>query len=102
MDDIEQILSSDENVLLKIKPNKARFAWIGNIVGSNIFNILFVLGITGTISPILFKPEFLFDGIFAVLAILMLMLFGYKNRVLKRWAGICFLTTYVVYIFLVI
>jgi len=76
---------------------------VGNIVGSNIFNILFVLGITGVISPILFKPEFLFDGIFALASVLMLMLFGYnKNRVLKRWASMCFLATYALYILLVV
>ena len=71
---------------------------VGNIVGSNIFNILFVLGITGTISPILFKQEFLFDGAFAMLAVTMLMMFGHKNMVLKRWVGICFLAIYVLYL----
>lgn len=71
---------------------------VGNIIGSNMFNILFVLGITGAISPILFKPEFLFDGAFALLAVAMLMLFSYKDMILKRWAGICFLGIYAIYL----
>lgn len=71
---------------------------IGNIIGSNIFNILFVLGIAGAISPIPFKPEFLFDGAFAILAIVLLMLFSYKHRKLGRTAGIIFLGIYGVYL----
>ena len=73
---------------------------VGNIIGSNIFNILFVLGITGVISPILFKQEFLFDSVFAMVAIIMLMLFGYKNMKLNRIAGVCLLGTYAIYLIL--
>ena len=64
---------------------------IGNIIGSNIFNILFVLGIAGAISPIPFKQAFLFDGAFAMLAVILLMIFSYKNKRLGRIAGIIFL-----------
>ena len=75
---------------------------IGNIIGSNIFNILFVLGLAGVIAPIPFKPEFLFDGAFAILAVLMLMLFIFRTKKLGRIAGITFLASYAVYLFLLI
>ena len=71
---------------------------IGNIIGSNIFNILFVLGIAGAISPIPFKQAFLFDGAFAMLAVILLMIFSYKNKRLGRIAGIIFLIMYAVYL----
>ena len=71
---------------------------IGNIIGSNIFNILFVLGIAGAISPIPFKQAFLFDGAFAMLAVILLMIFSYKNKRLGRIAGIIFLILYAVYL----
>ena len=75
---------------------------IGNIIGSNIFNILFVLGIAGVISPIPFKQAFLFDGAFAMLAVILLMLFSYKNLKLGRFAGVIFLIMYALYLMLLV
>jgi cation:H+ antiporter len=76
---------------------------IGNIIGSNIFNILFVLGIAGVILPIPFNSAFMFDGFLALMAIIMLMLFTCKNRRLGRFGGIIFVIIYALYIaFLVI
>jgi cation:H+ antiporter len=40
---------------------------IGNIVGSNIFNILFVIGTSALIVPIAYGTDFIFDGIIAIL-----------------------------------
>lgn len=71
---------------------------IGNIVGSNIFNILFVLGVTGVILPIPFNSEFLFDGVFAILAAVLLLVFTYKNKKLGRIAGIIFIAIYAIYL----
>lgn len=71
---------------------------IGNIVGSNIFNILFVLGITGLILPIPFNAEFLFDGAFAILAAVLLLIFTYRHRKLGKIAGIIFIVIYAVYL----
>ena len=71
---------------------------IGNIIGSNIFNILFVLGIAGTISPIPFDPDFIFDSLLALGAVVLLMLFTYKHRRLGRLAGISFVIIYAIYI----
>ena len=71
---------------------------IGNIIGSNIFNILFVLGISGVILPIPFHSAFLFDGAIAILAVVMLMLATLRNKCLNRTAGIIFIAVYVAYL----
>jgi len=62
---------------------------MGNIVGSNIFNVLFVLGISTTIQPIKFNTALNFDilmGIFATLLLFVFLLIPQKN-ILKRWQG---------------
>lgn len=75
---------------------------IGNIVGSNIFNILFVLGITGIIKPMPFNNEFLFDGAIAIISSILLFLCTVKDRALTRWEGLTFLTIYIGYLTFII
>ena len=70
---------------------------IGNIVGSNIFNILFVIGTASLITPVLYEPKFVIDGIIAVLAGVLLWIGICKTRILKRVWGIIMLLAYVVY-----
>ncbi|MBE6632691.1 MAG: sodium:calcium antiporter, partial [Ruminococcaceae bacterium] len=70
---------------------------IGNIVGSNIFNILFVIGVSASIIPVPFASGFRFDTIVAAVAALMLLLCSLKDKKLKRWSGILMLLTYAVY-----
>jgi cation:H+ antiporter len=61
---------------------------VGNIVGSNIFNILFILGITSLIIPINFEKSFLIDtAISLACAVLLLVLSLNKGKKLYRWAG---------------
>lgn len=71
---------------------------IGNIVGSNIFNILFVLGVAGVILPIPFNQAFLFDGLVAIVAAVLLWLFTCRRQCLTRTPGILFVAMYVAYI----
>ena len=71
---------------------------IGNIVGSNIFNILFVLGITGLIQPIPFDSAFLTDGLIALSAIILLFLATVWRNRLNRVSGLIFLILYIIYI----
>ncbi len=71
---------------------------IGNIVGSNIFNILFVVGLSSVIIPVPFAANFIFDTIIAIAAAVLLLvccLIG-KNK-LRRWAGIVMLISYAAY-----
>lgn len=71
---------------------------VGNIVGSNLFNILFVLGTTAVIHPIAYISDYLFDNVVAIVAMVMLFVFALnKEKKLKRWGGIAFLVVYAVY-----
>lgn len=71
---------------------------IGNIVGSNIFNILFVLGTTALITPVAYTEAFIIDNIVAFVGALMLFVFVLnKDCKLKRWAGGVLLASYVIY-----
>lgn len=77
---------------------------VGNVVGSNIFNILWVLGITAVISPIVILGSMNFDMIFLILVTTMLFLFLYfnKNNELKKWHGVLFIFLYVLYLIYII
>lgn len=70
---------------------------IGNIVGSNLFNILFVLGTTAVITPIAYESAFLFDNIVAILVMAVLWLFVFKEKKLKKTGGIIMLIMYAAY-----
>ena len=71
---------------------------IGNIVGSNIFNILFVVGTTALITPVVYAQSFLVVSIVAVATMVLLWMFVLnKDRKLKRWGGAILLVGYVAY-----
>lgn len=67
---------------------------IGNIVGSNIFNILFVLGTSALITPLVFEASFWIDGIAAVVAGVVLWLAVVRRKKLVRPWGIVMLVLY--------
>lgn len=71
---------------------------IGNIIGSNIFNILFVLGVTGLIKPIPFEHSFLIDSAWGIVATVLLWIFVVRDRKLTWGKGLMFLLLYAVYI----
>ncbi|MBQ9990173.1 MAG: calcium/sodium antiporter [Lachnospiraceae bacterium] len=70
---------------------------IGNIVGSSILNILFILGTTALISPIPYQPSFFFDGWIAVAAAVILWLSVCRTMELRRKWGIIMLLCYGAY-----
>lgn len=70
---------------------------VGNIVGSNIFNYLFVVGTTALITPVAFAANFVIDSIVAVAAAVLLLLFVAKHRRLGRAGGITMLLAYGAY-----
>ncbi len=67
---------------------------IGNIVGSNIFNILFVIGTSALIIPVSYEPTFLIDGAIAVGAAALLWVAVAKKKKLTRFWGIVMLLCY--------
>ena len=73
---------------------------IGNIIGSNIFNMLFIIGTSALIKPIVYNMSYNIDMIFVLLSTIILALFPIippKNK-MSRWNGILFVIIYVVYI----
>ena len=78
---------------------------VGNVVGSNIFNIFFVLGISSVIKPLPFQTKNNVDIVMVIFASLLLFfsMFTGKKRSLDRWEGIVFVFLYAVYLtFLII
>lgn len=70
---------------------------IGNIVGSNIFNILFVIGTAALITPIPFASNFLIDSVIAILAGILLWISVFRTKKLTRKWGIIMLLCYGAY-----
>ena len=70
---------------------------VGNIVGSNIFNILFVVGTTALICNVSFDPKFLVDTGISVFAGVLLLLGALRHRRLGRVWGIVTLCCYGLY-----
>lgn len=70
---------------------------IGNIVGSNIFNILFVVGTTALITPVVFESGFVIDTLIAGGAGLLLWLCICREQKLKRMGGVMMLVGYAAY-----
>lgn len=71
---------------------------IGNIVGSNLFNILFVLGTSALILPITFEPGFAVDTLVSLVAVVLLWISTIRQRKLTRPWGIVMLLCYAVYL----
>jgi len=73
---------------------------VGNVVGSNIFNIFFILGVSSIIRPITFKAKSNIDVGVVIIASLLLFLWMFtgKKRMLDRWESVVFLVLYLSYI----
>lgn len=72
---------------------------IGNVIGSNIFNILLILGVSSVISPIVVSFISVIDVVFMISITILLYVFVVKNKVLNRYQGIAFIFLYIGYIF---
>ncbi len=73
---------------------------VGNVVGSNIFNIFWILGVSAIINPIPFSDIYNADTLILILASLLLFIFNFtgKRQTLHRKEGLLFLITYVFYL----
>jgi cation:H+ antiporter len=70
---------------------------VGNIVGSNIFNILFVVGTTAVITPVVYSGEFLVDSLVAVATVVLLLVCVIRKKSLNRLGGALMLAGYGAY-----
>jgi cation:H+ antiporter len=68
---------------------------IGNVIGSNVFNVLLILGLTATITPMQLEGITLVDLSVMMVSILMVWAFSYTKYTVARWEGavlcLCFL-----------
>ncbi len=70
---------------------------IGNIVGSNVFNILFVVGLSSLVRPVPFAANFRVDLLVALAAVVFLLLASFRKRKLNRVDGAIMLAGYAAY-----
>lgn len=73
---------------------------IGNVVGSNIFNIFLILGTSVVVAPFTLSDNALFDILVNILASVLLFVFIFtgKGRRLERWEGIILIAGYIGYV----
>lgn len=79
------------------KKNEVDMA-LGNVIGSNIFNILFVLGIATAISPIAFIQENMVDILVLTAMSLLVWAFAWSKKKIVRWEGVVMLLGYFGYL----
>ncbi len=86
--------------LAAVRKRKVDIA-IGNVVGSNIFNVFLILGLSSTIFPVVIHDGTFLDIVMNCVAGLLLFLFIFsgKGRMLERWEGITFLFIYAGYLY---
>lgn len=60
---------------------------IGNVLGSNVFNILFILGVTGVIAPMQIHGITSLDLSMMIISMILLWLFSYTKLTIERWEG---------------
>lgn len=73
---------------------------VGNVVGSNIFNVFWILGVSASIRPLPFSAQNGYDvavGVGATLLLFIAMFVG-KRHLLERWQSVAFILLYVAYL----
>ena len=71
---------------------------IGNVIGSNVFNILLILGLTATISPLQIEGITTIDMAVMLLSVALVWLFSFTKFTVERWEGAVLLGGYLVYL----
>ena len=71
---------------------------VGNVIGSNIFNIIFILGFSGMINPLSLTSNSWFDVIVMVIAIFMIFIFALKKGKVNRVEGAIMMVLYIAYL----
>ena len=71
---------------------------IGNVIGSNVFNILLILGLTATISPMQIEGITTIDMAVMLLSVTLVWLFSFTRYTVERWEGALLVGGYLVYL----
>ena len=71
---------------------------VGNVIGSNIFNIIFILGFSGMINPLGLNNNSYVDVIFMVLAIILIFIFALRKGKVNRIEGASLMIIYILYL----
>lgn len=76
---------------------------LGNIIGSNIFNTLFILGVSSVITPLVLETKIIFDIIIMIALTLVLLIFSTTHkRKINRFEGILLTIVYLIYLTFII
>ena len=71
---------------------------IGNVIGSNVFNILLILGLTATISPLQIEGITTIDMAVMLISVTLVWLFSFTRYTVERWEGAVLVGGYLVYL----
>lgn len=73
---------------------------VGNIVGSNIFNVFWILGLSAVISPLPLQAGAFLDFVFLIGSSLLLfvIMFVGKRHTIEKWQGVMFVSVYIAYV----
>jgi cation:H+ antiporter len=76
---------------------------LGNIIGSNIFNILFILGTSATINPLILTQNLIFDIVLMISLTFIVLIFSYTHqRKINRIEGLILALIYIAYLIFII
>lgn len=87
--------------LVAVKKGEVDIA-LGNAVGSNIFNLLFILGLSGLIVPITINPLVIFDTVFMLVITIICFVIAKFNKKLNYTHGLFLLSTFIFYLIYII
>jgi cation:H+ antiporter len=71
---------------------------IGNVIGSNVFNILLIIGLTAVVCPMQIGGITIIDMSMMVLSVVLLWIFSYTKLTVARWEGAVMTATYMIYL----
>ncbi|MBR1504624.1 MAG: calcium/sodium antiporter [Prevotella sp.] len=71
---------------------------IGNVIGSNVFNILLILGLTATISPLAIQGITIVDLSVMLVSVVLVWLFSFTRFTVERWEGTVLVAGYLAYL----
>jgi len=76
---------------------------VGNIIGSNIFNLFGILGLTATVKPIAIAHDVTSDVMWmlGLSVLLLLFMLPFRNGKIRRWEGLVLLVCYAIYVYFV-